>query len=324
MEWSTGARSYLRAAKFPPRSRAAWRSTLPHPTAPTGGERRWRCVSLAPPSVRRTRAPARPPTATRRARPPGPPAPRRRLTCTRCCCVRRGLSWRWRGAGSTTSQRQSAATTGAAVLAKLDHYAFTYLGLSSALPEVAVAMRRRAWQGREIPLEPRGWPLVPTGEGPRRPPKDTANGGRPRRHRQSSRRTRAGGLVAVALNGVPSMCRRAAGAPPAAPSEDLHDARAGLRAHLSSKGSTSAPSPRARPHDQTVHRRRSPRANADPEGELIETGASRSSPLRRARARRSRRRGDNARACTRTSKGVRPAARITTACWRVDPWNVVT
>src|SRR3954467_5103420 len=65
---------------------------------------------------------------------------------------------------------QSAHDALVAVLAKLD----TYRGLSRfstwaykfALLEAAVALRRRAWQGREVVLRPEDWSVVPDGARP--------------------------------------------------------------------------------------------------------------------------------------------------------------
>jgi RNA polymerase sigma-70 factor (ECF subfamily) len=54
-----------------------------------------------------------------------------------------------------------------AVLARLDDFRgesrFTTWAYKFALLEAAVALRRRAWQGREIPLEPERWPLLEGG-----------------------------------------------------------------------------------------------------------------------------------------------------------------
>jgi len=51
-----------------------------------------------------------------------------------------------------------------AVLAKLDDYRgdsrFTTWAYKFALLEAAVKLRRRAWQGRELPLEPEQWTLI--------------------------------------------------------------------------------------------------------------------------------------------------------------------
>ena len=58
---------------------------------------------------------------------------------------------------------QSADDALVAVLSKLDSYRgdskFTTWAYKFALLEAAVKLRRRAWQGREVPLEPETWPL---------------------------------------------------------------------------------------------------------------------------------------------------------------------
>jgi RNA polymerase sigma-70 factor, ECF subfamily len=60
---------------------------------------------------------------------------------------------------------QSADDALVAVLSKLDSYRgeskFTTWAYKFALLEAAVKLRRRAWQGREVPLEPEVWPLFP-------------------------------------------------------------------------------------------------------------------------------------------------------------------
>jgi RNA polymerase sigma-70 factor (ECF subfamily) len=54
-----------------------------------------------------------------------------------------------------------------AVLAKLDHYRgasrFTTWAYKFALLEAGVRLRRRAWQGREVVLEPEAWPSFSDG-----------------------------------------------------------------------------------------------------------------------------------------------------------------
>lgn len=54
------------------------------------------------------------------------------------------------------------------VLARLEDYRglsrFTTWAYKFALLEAAVKLRRRAWQGREIPLEPDSWAAISTGE----------------------------------------------------------------------------------------------------------------------------------------------------------------
>ena len=61
---------------------------------------------------------------------------------------------------------QSADDALVAVLSKLDSYKgdrkFTTWAYKFALLEATVKLRRRAWQGREVPLEPETWPLLAT------------------------------------------------------------------------------------------------------------------------------------------------------------------
>ena len=62
---------------------------------------------------------------------------------------------------------QSADDALVAVLARLSDFRgesrFTTWAYKFAIFEASVALRRRAWQGREIPIEPERWPLVPSG-----------------------------------------------------------------------------------------------------------------------------------------------------------------
>ena len=61
---------------------------------------------------------------------------------------------------------QSADDALVAVLSKLDGYRgdskFTTWAYKFALLEAAVKLRRRAWQGREVPLEPEMWTALPS------------------------------------------------------------------------------------------------------------------------------------------------------------------
>lgn len=69
-----------------------------------------------------------------------------------------------RGGDDADLAQQSADDAVVAVLAKLDGYRgdsrFTTWAYKFALLESAVAVRRRAWQGREIPVTPDRWPTV--------------------------------------------------------------------------------------------------------------------------------------------------------------------
>src|SRR5688572_19694256 len=62
---------------------------------------------------------------------------------------------------------QSADDALVAILAKLDTFRgdsrFTTWAYKFALLEAAVKLRRRAWQGREVPLEPETWEVFASG-----------------------------------------------------------------------------------------------------------------------------------------------------------------
>jgi RNA polymerase sigma-70 factor (ECF subfamily) len=72
-----------------------------------------------------------------------------------------------RGGDLDDLAHQSAGDALMAVLAKLGDFRgdsrFTTWAYKFALLEAAVAVRRRGWQGREVPLEPEMWPLVDAG-----------------------------------------------------------------------------------------------------------------------------------------------------------------
>jgi RNA polymerase sigma-70 factor, ECF subfamily len=131
------------------------------------------------------------------------------------------------------------------VLAHLDDFRglsrFTTWAYKFALLEAAVKLRRRAWQGREVPLEPETWSLF--------------EGGGPTPEREAERREllavlqqaiaevltshQRNVLVALALNGVPiDVLAERLGTNRNALYKTLHDARAKLRRHLSARGLT--------------------------------------------------------------------------------------
>lgn len=138
---------------------------------------------------------------------------------------------------------QSADDALVAVLGKLDDYRgesrFATWAYKFALLEAGVKLRRRAWQGREVPLEPESWPLV--------------SDGRPSPHhdvevRELLRAIQVGiedGLTphqrevftALALNGVPiDVLAERLGTTRGALYKTLHDARKKLRARLAESG----------------------------------------------------------------------------------------
>jgi RNA polymerase sigma-70 factor, ECF subfamily len=137
---------------------------------------------------------------------------------------------------------QSADDALVAILAKLDTFRgdsrFTTWAYKFALLEAAVKLRRRAWQGREVPLEPETWEVF-AGENPS-----------PERRAEESellRELRVGidealsphqreVLVALALNEVPiDVLAERLNTTRGALYKTLHDARKKLRAHISSE-----------------------------------------------------------------------------------------
>jgi RNA polymerase sigma-70 factor, ECF subfamily len=132
-----------------------------------------------------------------------------------------------------------------AVLAKLDDYRgasrFTTWAYKFALLETSVRLRRRAWQEREVVLEPEAWPLMAdAGESPQR----QAEAGELMRaikqgvdsclteHQREV-------LVGLALNGVPiDVLAERLNTTRGALYKTLHDARSKLRADLGERGFT--------------------------------------------------------------------------------------
>lgn len=125
------------------------------------------------------------------------------------------------------------------VLRRLDDFRgasrFTTWAYKFALYEAAVKLRRREWQGRELPLEPESWTLFSaTGPTPERDAEQRelldelqrAVGGLLSERQRSV-------LVAVALNGVPiDVLAERLGTTRGAVYKTLHDARTKLRRHL--------------------------------------------------------------------------------------------
>jgi RNA polymerase sigma-70 factor (ECF subfamily) len=140
---------------------------------------------------------------------------------------------------------QSADDALMAIMAKLDTFRgdskFTTWAYKFALLEAAVKLRRRAWQGRELPLEPESWEMFSSD---RVSPHGHAEQG------DLMRELKAGinetlsphqreVLVALALNGVPiDVLAERLNTTRGALYKTLHDARKKLRAHVASKGMT--------------------------------------------------------------------------------------
>ena len=225
---------------------------------------------------------------------------------------------------STTSPTKPPTTRLMSVLRRLDDFRgasrFTTWAYKFALLEAAVKLRKRAWQGREIPLEPESWDLFSSaGLGPDAEAEQSellaavqsaiADVLTP--HQRSV-------LVALALNGVPidvlaerlntnrgalykTLARRAAQAARASRSSAASHSTTGWRKSDRQLG------------DQADARSAARAGGARSRLRRLLRGAR---PLRRARAGRRRRGPRRFPACARTSPAARPAARSTTACTR--------
>ena len=130
-----------------------------------------------------------------------------------------------------------------AVLAKLDTYRgasrFTTWAYKFALLEAGVKVRRRAWQGREVVLEPEAWPgfadRAPSVERGREDAELLAALQRAVRESLTDRQREV--FSALALNGVPiDVLSERLGTTRGALYKTLHDARRKLRAELAAAG----------------------------------------------------------------------------------------
>lgn len=138
---------------------------------------------------------------------------------------------------------QSANDALLAVLAKLDSYRgesrFTTWAYKFALLEAAVGLRRRAWQGRELTLDPDRWPLFPDGAASPHADAETSELLGAVRHAVARELTphQREVLVAVTLDDVPiDVLAERLGSTRNALYKTLHDARRKLRARLALDG----------------------------------------------------------------------------------------
>lgn len=148
-----------------------------------------------------------------------------------------------RGGDHDDLANQAADDALVAVLAKLDGFRgdsrFTTWAYKFALYEAAVKLRRRAWQDRELPLQPDSWSLIASGV--------TS----PSEHAEESELLAALGaaiaealsahqrevLVAITLNGVPiDVLAERLNTTRGALYKTLHDARKKLRRQLAADG----------------------------------------------------------------------------------------
>ena len=129
------------------------------------------------------------------------------------------------------------------VLARLDDFRglsrFTTWAYKFALLEAAVKLRKRAWQGREIPLEPETWGLFSSASLEPDAEVEQSELLATVQHAIDDVLTphQRTVLVALALNGVPiDVLAERLGATRGALYKTLHDARRKLRRHLDERG----------------------------------------------------------------------------------------
>jgi RNA polymerase sigma-70 factor (ECF subfamily) len=138
--------------------------------------------------------------------------------------------------------QQSANDALLALLGKLHQFRgesrFTTWAYKFALLEAGVKVRRRAWQGREVPLEEEGWARLADGAAAERPAEDAdlfAAICEEIEHALSPRQRRV--LIAVVLNDVPiDVLAERLETTRGALYKTLHDARRKLRAALTGRG----------------------------------------------------------------------------------------
>src|SRR3954469_1457788 len=129
------------------------------------------------------------------------------------------------------------------VLARLDDFRgasrFTTWAYKFALLEAAVKLRKRAWQGREVPLEPESWGLFASAglEPDEEAEQNELLAAVQRAIAEALTPHQRRVLVALAVNGVPiDVLAERLNTTRGALYKTLHDARRKLRAHLSERG----------------------------------------------------------------------------------------
>jgi RNA polymerase sigma-70 factor (ECF subfamily) len=166
------------------------------------------------------------------------------LRATRYECARRRPAIpHLRGNDLDDLANQAADDALVSILARLDTFRgasrFTTWAYKFALLEAAVKLRRRAWQGREVPLEPETWSLFssagiePDESAAQSELLETLQRAIADVLTPHQRRV----LVALALNGVPiDVLAERLSTTRGALYKTLHDARRKLRAHLAELG----------------------------------------------------------------------------------------
>jgi RNA polymerase sigma-70 factor (ECF subfamily) len=148
-----------------------------------------------------------------------------------------------RGGDGEDLAQQSADDALVAVLAKLDDFRgdsrFTTWAYKFALLEAAVKLRRRAWQGRELPVEPEHWSVIadsapsPVADAEQRALLEQVQESIKAELSPHQREV----LLAVAVNGVPiDVMAERLNTTRGALYKTIHDARKKLRAGLDSAG----------------------------------------------------------------------------------------
>lgn len=156
---------------------------------------------------------------------------------------RRGSHPHLRGGDLDDLAHQAANDALLAILGKLDGYRgesrFTTWAYKFALLEAAVKVRRRAWQGREVPLEPEHWSVIagredsPAREAESHELLDSIGAAIETELTAHQREV----LVAVALNDVPiDVLAERLNTTRGALYKTIHDARKKLRSHLADAG----------------------------------------------------------------------------------------
>lgn len=159
------------------------------------------------------------------------------------CARRRATLPHLRGGDLDDLAQQAADDALVSILARLDVFRgesrFTTWAYKFALLEAAVKLRRRAWQGREVPLEPEAWDAVANGVGQPAGSVERSELIAVLRRAIAEELTphQRRVLVALALNGVPiDVLAERHGTTRGALYKTLHDARRALRAHLAELG----------------------------------------------------------------------------------------
>ena len=148
-----------------------------------------------------------------------------------------------RGGDHDDLAQQAADDALVAVLSKLDGFRgdsrFTTWAYKFALYEAAVKLRRRAWQDRELPVEPDSWSVIAS---PAASPSQQAEEGELLAALQAAIATELSAhqrevLVAITLNGVPiDVLAERLNTTRGALYKTLHDARKKLRSRLAGRG----------------------------------------------------------------------------------------